>query len=115
MPVDIVDTTNSVFMAYSVIPTEVRSASDEPDFPEFLRKYIRFGTVARAYGGNNDGRIRSLADYWQMRYTLGIEFAKRYVCYKRSDRDYRLSTSSMPASRRHRHPRLPDGYPHVAP
>jgi hypothetical protein len=115
IPVDIVDTTNSVFMVYTVNPTEVRSGMDTPDFPDFLCKYIRFGTASRAYGGNNDGRIRSLSDYWGMRFTLGIEFTKRYLRNKCQDRDYRLTTRGLPARRNYRHPRLPDGYPAVNP
>lgn len=115
MPVDIVDTTNNVFMVYSVLPAEMQTETDESDFPVFLRKYLRFGTVARAYGGNNDGRIRSLGDYWMMRYQLGIEFTKRYLSNRRQDRDYRLTTRGVPARRSYRHPRLPDGYPAVNP
>jgi len=112
---DIVDTTNNVFMVYSVMPTELRAGGDEPDYPAFLRKYVRFGVVSRAYGGNNDGRIRSLSDYWGLRYTLGIEFTKRYMRNKRQDRDYRLMTHGVPARRSYRHPRLPDGYPATNP
>jgi hypothetical protein len=115
IPVDIVDTTNSVFMVYTVTPTEIRTGLDESDFPGFLRKYLRFGVASRAYGGNNDGRIRSLSDYWGLRYTLGIEFTKRYMRNRRQDRDYRLTTSRTPVRRSVRHPRLPDAYPATNP
>jgi hypothetical protein len=113
IPVDIVDVTNSVFMVYSVSPQDVRSVSDEPEFPVFLRKYIRSGVISRAYGGNNDGRIRSLSEYWQGRYMLGVQFVKRYNRNKKNDRDYRLTTKGSIAKRTVRHPRLPDGYPAV--
>lgn len=115
LSIDIIDTTYNVFMVYSVSPTEMQSAFDESDFQPFLQKYIRFGVISRAYGGNNDGRIRSLSDYWGVRYAMGIQFAKRYMRSRRQDRDYRLTTKTSVARRSHRHPRLPDGYPAVNP
>lgn len=113
VPFDIVDVTHSIFLVYNVSPQQIASSLDEPDFPEFLRKYIRFGTISRAYGGNNDGRIRSLAEYWMGRYILGVEFVKRYVRNRRNDRDYRLTTKGSTPRRTVRHPRLPDSYPAV--
>lgn len=113
--IDIVDVTNSVFLVYGVSPADVQSSEDESDFPEFLRKYIRYAVIGRAYGGNNDGRIRSLSDFWLQRYQLGIEFVKRYNRNRRNDRDYRLTTKGATPRRTVRHPRLPDGYPAVNP
>jgi hypothetical protein len=113
--VDIVDTVSNVFMVYAVSPIDMIAGGDEPDFPVFLRKYIRAGVISRAYAGNNDGRIRSLGDYWAMRYNLGVEFTKRYRRNRQQDRDYRLTTHGMPARRSYRHPRLPDGYPATNP
>ena len=113
--VDIVDTTNNVFMVYDVSPNDVTAWSEEPAFPVFLRKYIRFGVIGRAYGANTDGRIPSLSEYWLARYQLGIAFTKRFVRNRRSDRDYRLTTKSVAPRRRFRHPRLPDTYPAVNP
>lgn len=112
-PFDIVDVQNSVFMVFTVSPTEVRTTLDEMDFPDFLLKYIRFGVISRAYGGNNDGRIRSLSEYWQGRYMLGVKFVKRYILNKRNDRDYRLTTKGVMSRRSYKHPRLPDGYPAI--
>lgn len=113
IPVDIVDVTNNLFLVYGVAPQPVADLFDEPAFPEFLRKYIRFGTIGRAYGGNNDGRIRSLAEYWMSRYTLGVQFVRRYMRNRRNDRDYRLTTKGNMPRRAVRHPRLPDSYPAV--
>lgn len=113
--VDIVDDQSSVFMVYEVSPTDVSSGADEPDFPIFLRKYIRYGVISRAYGGNNDGRIKSLADYWGMRYNLGVEYGKKFKRNRHTDRDYRLVTGRTPSQRTRRHPRLPDHYPAVNP
>lgn len=113
--VDIVATENNVFLVYEVAPNDLETVSDEPDYPAFLRKYIRYGVLARAYGANTDGKIQSLADYWSARYDVGVECVKRYVRNRRKDRDYRLVTKGHSLTRNHRHPRLPDGYPATYP
>jgi len=110
--VDIIGTVDQVFLVYNVSPNDVAKADDESDFPEFLRKYIRYGAAARAFSANTDGRSESLADYWQTRYNVGIRFVKKYVRSRRQDRNYRLTTK-VTRSRRSRRPRLPDGYPAV--
>lgn len=107
--VDIVEVTDNVLMVYGVTPTEVRTLSDEPDFPDFLRKYVRYGVIARAYGGNNDGRIRSLSDLWTLRYEIGVKLVRKYVRNRRNDRDYRLMSGATRL--RVRHPKLPSTYP----
>lgn len=111
--VDIVDTASNVFMVYEVNPVDVGLVSEEIDYPEFLRKYIRYGVISRAYGANTDGRIPSLSDYWQLRYDIGVEVGKRYCRNRRSDRDYRMTTKGAMSRRTRRHPRLPDGYPAI--
>jgi len=110
---DIVDTDNNIFIVYDVSPNDVADWDDEPDFQPFLRKYIRYGVISRAYGGNTDGRIPSLAEYWNLRYRLGIDFIKRYDSNRKRDRDYRLVTQGVSPRRHRRPPRLPDGYPSV--
>jgi hypothetical protein len=112
VPTDIVDTDDNVFMVYTVSPADMTEEADTSDFPTFMLKYIRFGVLSRAYGGNNDGKIKSLAQYWEGRYDLGIKFIKRYLRMKRQDRDYRL-TAHGTARRFVRHVRLPDTYPLV--
>jgi hypothetical protein len=114
-PFDIVDLNDSVFMVYEVSPVEIEGLADESEFCAFLLKYVRYGVIGRAYGSNTDGRIRSLADYWQRRYELGAAFTKRWSRHRRTDRDYRLVTRGAPTRRRYRHPRLPDGYPATNP
>lgn len=111
--VDSIGVDDSLFMVYSVSPAAVRNGQDEPDYPDYLRKYIRYGVAARAYGANTDGRIKSLSEYWGMRYDLGVQFVKRFMRMRRQDRDYRLTTKGVRARRNYRHPRLPDGYPAV--
>lgn len=113
--VDIVDTVNNIFLVYDVSPNDVVAFDDEPDFPVFLRKYIRYGVVSRAYGANTDGRIPSLSDYWDIRYIVGIRFVKEYVRSRRVDRNYRMRTGAVQPRRNRRLPRLPDGYPAVNP
>ena len=98
-------------MVYEVTPNDVANYDDEPDYPEFIRKYIRYGAVARAYASNTDGYIPSLAAYWQTRYDVGIRFVRRYVRNRRQDRDYRLTTKTAIPRRERRLPRLPSGYP----
>lgn len=112
---DLVETQQNVFMVYSASPPEIKTLFDEPGYPAFLRKYIRYGVISRAYGANTDGRIRSLSDFWSVRYGLGIEFAKRFARNRRQDRDYRLTTKGLRSRRNYRHPRLPDTYPAVNP
>ena len=112
---DLLDVTNNVFVIYDVDPDDLVNAQDESDFPEFMRKYIRYGVVSRAYGANTDGRIPSLEEYWGMRYSLGIKIAKRFNRNKKQDRDYRLTTKGTIAQRQRRHARLPDTYPVVKP
>lgn len=108
---DIIGLTNNVFMIYDVDPTDMASASDDGDYPEFLKKYVRYGVVSRAYGANTDGRIGSLSDYWQTRYLAGVKVAKKFARNKHNDRDYRLVTKGTPVQRTRRHPRLPSTYP----
>ena len=108
---DIIGLTNNVFMIYDVDPVDIEIISDEGDYPEFLRKYIRYGVISRAYGANTDGRIRSMSDYWSERYTAGILAVKKFSNNKRTDRNYRLITKGAIQRRHRRHPRLPSAYP----
>lgn len=112
--VDIVGTQDNVFLIFDVRPTDIVTTSDEGVYPEFLKKYLRYGVVSQAYGGNNDGRIPSLAAYWANRFEMGIEHIKKFVRNKYRDRDYRLSSGSKGRTRS-RHPRLPDHYPATNP
>lgn len=109
--VDLIDSADNLLMVYRASPTEVANTSDDPDIPEFLRKYVRCGVIGRAYSANTDGRIRSLGDLWDARYQLGVELAKRWMRNRRQDRDYRLT--SAPARRKGGHPKLPDTYPAI--
>jgi len=111
--VDIIGTVDQIFMVYDVSPNDVVNFDDEPDFPEFIRKYIRYGAAARAFSANTDGRIPSLSDYWKTRYNVGIRFVQQYVRSRRQDRNYRLTTKVVQPRRNRRLPRLPDGYPAI--
>ena len=109
--VDIIDTADNIFMVYEVNPIDV--GSDELSYPEFLRKYIRYGVLQRAFGANTDGKDQGLEQLWGVRYRVGHEVVKRYSRNRRTDRDYRLTTQGGGARRTRRHPRLPDAYPAV--
>jgi len=115
VPFDIIDTTNNVFMIYAVDPTDALLAWDEGDFPEFLKKYIRYGVVARAYGANTDGRIRSLSNYWFKRYLAGVKNVHKYRRNLSRDRNFRLTTKGGEPVRDRRHPKLPSAYPSINP
>jgi hypothetical protein len=109
--VDIVDSADNLFMVYRASPAEISGVSDEPSVPVFLRKYVRYGVIGRAYAANTDGRIRSLGDLWMARYEMGINLTKRFLRNRRQDRDYRLNSGR--SIRRSRGPQLPTAYPAV--
>lgn len=111
--VDVVGLTNNVLMVYSVNPSEVSALTDEPDYPQFLRKYVRYGVLARAYDANTDGYIPSLAKMWAERYRVGLQVVKRYMSNRSNDRDYRLMTKQSTSRSRRRQPKLPATYPPV--
>ncbi len=115
MPVDVISAVNSVFMIYEASPIDMVTEFDESSFPNFMLKYIRHGVVSRAYGGNNDGKIRSLSEFWAIRYQFGINAVKKYLLLKKQDRDYRLTTKGVGTRRTVHHSRLPAGYPAVSP
>lgn len=111
--VDIVEAENNLLLIYDAMARDIQDESDQSDFPEFMQKYLECGTLERAYSANTDGRIGSLRDYWGYRYQIGITMMKRYMIKRKSDRNYRLTTSTRPPNRNYRHPRLPDTYPAV--
>lgn len=113
LAVDIVEAIDNIIMVYDVIPTALVTVLDESDYPVYMRKYIHYGVLQRAYGANNDGRIQSLSDYWGYRFTVGKRLLDTMKAKKRQDRDYRLRTGSIPARRTARHPRLPSEYPPI--
>ena len=111
--VDVVEATNNFLIIYDVIPTDLASDDDESDFPVFLQKYIEQGVLARAYRVNNDGNIKSLAEYWERRTQVSLEMIKKYMSKKLQSRDYRLTTRQIPTMRTKKQPRLPSSYPAV--
>ena len=111
--IDIIDDSDNLTMIYLADPVDVSLDADVPDFPKFMRKYINFHVISSAYGANTDGRISSLADYWNLRYKTGIEMIRRHKGKRKQDRDYALVTPSVPSRRTVRHPRLPSTYPAI--
>jgi hypothetical protein len=111
--VDIIEADNNFVLVFDAMPTDIRSDDDESDYPIFLRKYAEQMALARAYRVNSDGNIKSLAEYWDYRATVGLEAIKKYLIKKSQDRDYRLLTKGNPLVRTKRHPRLPSSYPSI--
>lgn len=110
---DIVDAEDNLLLLYRERPQEMTATTDEIDIPAYLHKYIRSGVISAAYLANTDGKIPSLMDYWGQRYKLGVDATKRFLRMRKQDRDYRLMAQGASASKRRRHPRLPDSYPPI--
>lgn len=110
---DAVDADDNVLFIYRKNPTDIENTSDQSDFPDFLRKYLSYGVLERAYMADTDGQIKSLWEYWAMRKKAGIEAVKTFMRKRRQDRDYRLTTKGVPPGRTRRDPRLPEHYPAI--
>jgi len=115
LAVSVLESTNNLLLIYDETPEEVTGPSDDLDWPQFLRKYVRYRALEKLYRVNNDGRIESLAQYWGQRYQLGLEAIRRFRAKRAADRNYRLLTKEPTARRNPRHARLPDGYPATYP
>ena len=113
LTIDIIEADDNVLLVYEPIPSDLESSEDESDFPVFIRKYIEYGTLERAYSANTDGKIESLREYWGYRKKIGLEVIRKYKRSRRVDRDYCLTTKGAPGFRTRKEPRLPDGYPAV--
>ena len=111
--VDVIDADNNFVLVFDAMPTDITSDGETSDYPIFLRKYMEQIALSRAYRVNNDGNIKSLAEYWDYRATVGIEAIKKYLSKRNQDRDYRLLTQGIPLVRTKRHSRLPSSYPPV--
>ncbi|GAG91375.1 unnamed protein product [marine sediment metagenome] len=108
---DDIDVDTNLVIVFDKEPAEATADDSESDFAPFLHKYIDAGVLARAYGANTDGRIRSLADYWEMRQVVAKKAIMRFLSKRRTDRTYTLKSSNGASIRSNRHPRLPDAYP----
>ena len=102
----------NVLLIYRRQAQAIAATSEEPNITPYLRKYIEYGVLAKAYRANTDGQIKSLADYWQWRKDLGQQILQRFKWKRLQDRNFQLA-SQNPAPRRRRGPRLPSTYPAV--
>jgi hypothetical protein len=109
------DVDNNILLIFDKIPTELTSESSTSELPVYLRKFVEYGVIANAYSTNSDGRIGTLAEYWNMRREVAINIIKSFKSKIYSDRDYQLQTKSPYGRRKYKHPRLPDEYPAVYP
>jgi hypothetical protein len=107
------DVDDNLIVIFDKTATDLSDDTDSSVFAAFLHKYIEYGTLARAYGANTDGRIRSLAEYWELRKKVGIKAIKIYQSKKNVDRNYCLQTKGARPIRSTRHPRLPSTYPNI--
>ena len=101
---------NNLLIVFDKDPTQATGTDSTSDFPAYLRKYIEYGVIARAYGANTDGRIPSLSEYWRMRKKVGQGLIERYLSNRRSDRQYQLNSSGAPRLRSVKHPRMPSAF-----
>lgn len=108
------DVDDNLIVVFDKTATDLALDSDESAFASFLQKYIEYGTISRAYGSNTDGRITSLAEYWDLRKQTGIRAIRRYLSLRRSDRNYQLNGGGR-VIRSTQHPRLPSTYPRTYP
>lgn len=111
--IEAIETVNRIFMVFEAIPNMVPddpgSWYEDVDWPEFMLKHVRYGTLERCFGADTDGHIPSLRDYWNARKEIGIQAIKKYKRLRLSDRTYQLGGGKSYA--RSKHPRLPSTYP----
>ena len=111
--IEAIETEDRIFMIFEAIPVEIPNDAgtwfEDVDWPEFMLKHVRYGTLERCYGADTDGYIPSLRDYWRTRKEIGISAIKKYKQLRLSDRVYRLGGGKPHVVSRH--PRLPSTYP----
>lgn len=110
---DVIDADDNALFIFEKNPTDLSGGTDESDFPVYLRKYIEYAVLERAYAADTDGQIASLRDYWAMRKTIGLKAIKLFMGKRKADRNYRMTTKGVTGWRTRRDPRLPDSYPAV--
>jgi hypothetical protein len=108
---DEIDTADALFAVYTAQPNDIVETTDSSDFPDYLVRYIEYGTLERAFGSDTDGFIPSLRDYWHLRKEVGLKTLAKFQRLTLGDRDYRLGGQKKPQSSRRL--RLPEGYPAV--
>lgn len=110
---DVIEADDNALFIFEKNPTDLSGGTDESDFPVYLRKYIEYAVLERAYAADTDGQIASLRDYWAMRKTIGLKAIKLFMGKRKADRNYRMTTKGVTGWRTRRAPRLPDSYPSV--
>jgi hypothetical protein len=108
---DVIDQENAFVMVYEAQPTILEENSEEPDYPDWMVKYVEYATLERAYGSDTDGFIPTLRDYWKARKEVGIKALKKFQRMMAIDRNYVLGGMTKRASSKRL--RLPDHYPAI--
>lgn len=111
LAVDVFGAADNLLIVYSKSPKELVEDTDSSDFPNFMQKYIEYGTLEAAFKANTDGYSSSLSNFWGQRKLIAYAAIKKYKMKRMQDRDYQLQTLGTPAIRTRRRPRLPDAYP----
>jgi hypothetical protein len=107
---DYFDLDDNILLVYRARLVDIVNKSDEVGLPRYLQKYLEYGVIANAYRANTDGKIQSLADYWDWRKNIGKEVLLRFRYKRLADRDFAFTGGFSPTRRAHG-PRLPSGYP----
>jgi hypothetical protein len=87
---NIVEAEDALFLVYSYLPYDIANWHDESEWPDWMLKYIEYGTLERAFGADTDGYIPSLRDYWKLRKEIGLKMIAKFKRMSSQDRDYRL-------------------------
>lgn len=115
---DTIDAAGHLVAIFEALPEaveeEIDSWDDElPWWPTYMVPMVEYAVLERCFGGDTDGFIPSLRDYWEMRKKVGIETIKTFKLKRLTDRDFRLGGEAK--GWRSGHPRLPEHYPKTWP
>jgi hypothetical protein len=79
-----------------VVPPVDLGETDAPVLiPEPLQKYLRFYTLARAFGREGEGQRVELAQHYDQRFQRGVQLLKRFGDSAHADRTYRRQEASQ--------------------
>lgn len=103
---------DNILLIYRQQVVDIVNYNDESKVAPFFQKYIEYGVIARSYEANTDGRIKSLASYWDWRKRLGQEVIKKFKWNRLQDRNFQLAQQSKLKTKKVL-PRLPSTYPAI--
>ena len=80
--------------------------------PTQLKKYVRYATLARAFGRQGEGRQPILATHYDRRFTMGTIFFRKMADQTHLDKDV-VRQDATPSRKRPPLVRLPSTFPRV--